>query len=103
MLFAVKAAGQVVAVGVVAEGAEPEDWDKLAIAIVDLGRFAMLSDERWKLELYLGRARCWCRHCAARPFARVLATLALALALGRQQLDKDALLRCLGLELAQVW
>ena len=101
MLFAVKAAGQVVAVGVVAEGAEPDDWNKLAIAIVHLGRFAMLSDERWKLELYLGRARGCCRLCAARPFARVLATLALAL--GRQQLDENALLRSLGLELAQVW
>ena len=105
MLFAVKAAGPIVAVGIVAKGAEPEDWDKLAIAIVHLGRFAMLPNERWKLELHLGGAMCWCRRCVARPFASALATLALALALAldRQQLDKDALLRCLGLELAQLW
>ena len=102
LLFAVKAAGPIVAVGIVAKGAEPEDWDKLAIAIVHLGRSAMLPNERRKLELHLVGARCWCRLCAARPFASALATLAFALALGRHQLDKDALLCSLGLELAQV-
>ena len=98
LLFAVKAAGPIVAVGIVAKGAEPEDWDKLAIAIVHLGRSAMLPNERRKLELHLVGARCWCRLCAARPFASALATLAFALALGRHQLDKDALLCSLGLE-----
>ena len=49
LLFAVKAAGQVVAVRVVAERAKPDDWNQLAVAIVHLGSFAMLSDERWKL------------------------------------------------------
>ena len=103
LLFAVKAAGPIVAVGIVAKGAEPEDWDKLAIAIVHLGRSAMLPNERRKLELHLVGANCWCRRCAARPFASALATLAFALALGKHQLDIDAFLRCLGLELAQVW
>ena len=49
LLFAVKAAGQVVAVRVVAKGGKPDDWNQLAVVIVHLGRFAMLSDERWKL------------------------------------------------------
>ena len=59
--------------------------------------------ERWKLELHLVGARCWCRLGAARPLASALATLAFALALGRHQPDNDALLWSLGLELAQVW
>ena len=65
LLFAVKAAGPIVSVGIVAGGAKPEDRDDLSTAIVHLGRCPMLPNERGKLALYFVGARHWCRLGAA--------------------------------------
>ena len=102
LLLAVEAAGSVVSVRVVAEGAQPEDGYELAIAIVHLGWPSMLPNERRKLALHLVGSRWCCRLGGASRLATALATLAFATSLARHQFDKDAFLRSLGLQLAQL-
>ena len=101
-LLAVEAVSKLLAMGVVAEGTYPWDWNQSASSIVHLRWPAMLSDER----LSLRSTRWWSRLGGTRPFARVLAAFvarALAFAFGRDQVDVDTLGRRLAPKLPKFW